>query len=129
MVAEPVLKLHTERTPSETILHCAGRITVETAALFQNTIRGLLPEAKCIVVDLAHVSYIDSAGLGALVAVWSSARRKSADLGFRWAEQHGTAASYEVKLVHFNDTIRKLLHVTRLDKVFGIPDASSRDER
>ena len=128
-VPEPALKLDTERTPTETIVRCTGKITVETAALFQDTIRGLIPEAKCIVVDLTHVAHIDSAGLGALMGVWSSARRKSAEMGFRWPEPHEAAAPYEVKLVHFNDHIRNLLRITRLDKVFGIPDESSRDDR
>jgi anti-anti-sigma factor len=127
-VPEPALKLDTERTPTETIVRCTGKITVETAALFQDTIRSLIPEAKCILVDLTHVAHIDSAGLGALVGVWSSARKKSAEVGFRWPEPHGAAAPYEVKLVHFNDYIRKLLCITRLDKVFGIPDESPRNE-
>jgi anti-sigma B factor antagonist len=121
-VPEPALKLDTERTPTEITVRCTGKITVETAALFQDTIRSLIPEAKCIVVDLTHVVRFDSAGLGALVGVWSSARRKSAEVGFRWSEPQGSAAPYEVKLVHFNDYVRKLLRITRLDKVFGIPD-------
>jgi len=124
-VPGPVLKLDTESTPTETIVHCTGKITLETAALFQETIRGLIPEAKCIVVDLTDVGHIDSAGLGALVAVWSSARRKSAEVGFRWPEPQGATAPYEIKLVHFNDHIRKLLRITRLDRVFGIRDESS----
>ncbi len=128
-VPEPALKLDTERTPTETIVRCTGKITVETAGLFQDTIRGLIPEARCILVDLTHVAHIDSAGLGALVGVWSSAKRKSAEVGFRWPEPHGAAAPYEVKLIHFNDYIRKLLRITRLDKVFGIPDESPCDER
>ena len=34
-VPEPALKLDTERTPTETIVRCTGKITVETAALFR----------------------------------------------------------------------------------------------
>jgi anti-sigma B factor antagonist len=128
-VPEPALKLDTERTSTEAIVRCTGKITVETAALFQGTIRDLIPQAKCIVVDLTHVTYVDSAGLGALVGVWSSARKKSADVGFRWPEPPGSQAPYEVKLVNFNDYIRKLLRITRLDKVFGISEESHRDAR
>jgi len=126
-VPESALKLETERTLTETIIRCTGKITVETAPLLQETVRALIPGAKCIVVDLGHVAYIDSAGLGALVGVWSSAKKKSAEVGFRWPEPHGAAPPYEVKLVHFNDYIRRLLRVTRLDKVFGAPDESPRD--
>ena len=127
-VPEPVLKLDTERTPTETIIRCTGRITLETAPQLQETVRALIPGAKCIIVDLGHVAYIDSAGLGALVGVWSSAKKKSAEVGFRWPEPHKTAAPYEVKLVHFNEYVRKLLRLTRLDQVFGVPDESPRDE-
>ena len=126
-IPEPTLKLETERTPTETIVRCTGKITVETAALFQDTIRSLIPEAKCILVDLTHVAHVDSAGLGAMVGVWSSARRRSAEVGFRWPEPSSSQAPYEVKLVNFNEYIRKLLRITRLDKVFGISDESHRD--
>jgi len=40
-VPETALKLDTERTPTETIVHYAGKITVKTAPLFQDTIRGI----------------------------------------------------------------------------------------
>jgi len=128
-VPAPALTFDTERNPAEIIVRCTGRITADTAALFQDTIRGLIPEARCVVVDLTHVAHIDSAGLGALVGVWSSAKRKSAEVGFRWPEPHGSGVPYEVKLVNFNDYIRKLLRITRLDKVFGISDESPRNER
>ncbi len=126
-VPEPALKLDTQRTATETVVRCTGKITLETAPLLQEEIRALMPEAKCIVLDLGHVAYIDSAGLGALVGIWTSARRKSAEVGFRWQEPHGAAAPYEVELVHFNDYVRKLLHITRLDKLFGVSDESRRD--
>jgi len=120
-VPEPALKLDIQKTTTETVIRCTGKITLETAPLLQGQVRALLPETKCIVVDLEHVAYIDSAGLGALVGIWSSAKRKSAEVGFRWPEAHGAAAAYEVKLVHFNDYVRKLLHITRLDKLSVFP--------
>lgn len=123
-VPRPELKLEAEKTPNETIVHCTGRITSDTAALFQETIRNLIPESKCITVDLSHVSYIDSAGLGALTGVWSSAKRKSAEIGFRWPEADGSPPAHEIRLVSFNSYIRKLLRITKLDKVFGIPEES-----
>ncbi len=126
-VSEPALSLTTERTAAETIIRCVGRLTLETAPLLQEEVRTLIPESKCIVVDLERVAYIDSAGLGVLAGIWSSARRKSAEVGFRWQELHGVAAPYEVKLVHLNDYIRKLLHITRLDKLFGVSDESRPD--
>lgn len=126
----PALTFDTERTPTEIIVCCSGRITLDTVALFQNTIRDLIPESRCITVDLTHVSRMDSAGVGALAGAWSSARRKSAEVGFRWPESHGPAPPYEVKLVNFNEYIRTLLRIARLDKVFGISQQSpDKEER
>ncbi len=122
----PGLKFETERTAKEIIVRCNGKINIETAGLFQETIRALIPEGKCIIVDLKNVPYLDSVGLGALVDVWSSARRRSAEVGFLWPDPHGGPAPYEVKLIHLNEHIRKLLRLTRLDKVFGIAEDSER---
>ena len=121
-VPGPELKLETEKAPNETIVHCTGRITSDTAALFQETIRSLSPESKCITVDLSYVSYIDSAGIGALTGAWSSARRKSAELGFSWPEAHGSPPAHQIRLDNFNSYFRKLLHITQLDKIYGEPD-------
>jgi anti-anti-sigma factor len=118
----PALKFETERTAKEIIVRCTGKINVETAALFQETIRALIPEGKCVVIDLANVPYLDSVGLGALVDVWSSARRRSAEMGFLWPDPHAGPAPYEVRLIRFNEHIRKLLQLTRLDKIFRTSD-------
>ena len=126
-VPEPALKVETQKTATETIVLCAGRLTGESAPVLQKMVRALIPEAKCIVIDLARVTHIDSAGLGALVGLWSSAKKKSAEVGFTWPEP-GSAEPYQVKLVHFNDYIRKLLHITRLDKVFSVSEESHRDQ-
>ena len=127
-VAEPALRVEIQKTATETIVLCAGRLTGESAPVLLETVRALIPKAKCIVIDLAHVTHIDSAGLGALVGLWSSAKKKSAEVGFTWPEPPGAAEPYQVKLVHFNDYIRKLLRITRLDKVFGVSEESHRDQ-
>ncbi len=119
-----VLRFETERTAKEIVVRCTGNINAETAGLFQETIRALIPEGKCIVVDLANVAYLDSVGLGALVDVWSSARRRSAEVGYLWPDSHAGPAPYEVRLIRFNEHIRKLLQLTRLDKIFGVAEDS-----
>lgn len=118
----PELKLEVERTPRELIVHCAGKITLETSAVFQNAMRDLFSQSHTIVVDLTHVTYVESSGLGALVGVWSSSKRKSADLDIRWPEGVASHAPHDVKFVTSNGYVRKLLRLTRLDKLFNIPD-------
>ncbi|MGB7850282.1 MAG: STAS domain-containing protein, partial [Candidatus Sulfotelmatobacter sp.] len=75
VIRNPELKLETEKKNSETTLRATGRITLATAAKLENTLRDLIPEGNCIVLDLTNVDYIDSAGLGALVSVYTHAIR------------------------------------------------------
>lgn len=98
----PELQLSTEKKPEETIVHGVGRITSATSDLLQSTIRGLIPGAKRIVLDLAEVNYIDSSGLGALVSVYMAASRAQCDL----------------ELANPKPRIRDLFKMTRLASVF-----------
>jgi anti-sigma B factor antagonist len=117
MVANPVsptpeLQLDTERTEKEIVVHCVGRVTSSTSSLLQSKVRELIPEKKTIVLDLSKVTYMDSSGLGALVAVWFSAKK----------------GGCELKLASLSDRVKELLHLTSLDKVFAVsrfPDTPS----
>ena len=73
----PELKLETIRTPEEITVRCAGRITSATTGLLQTTVRNLLPETKSLVLDLTDVNHMDSSGLGAVVGLYVSARRRA----------------------------------------------------
>jgi anti-sigma B factor antagonist len=107
MAANPVplpeLNLETIRMPEETIVRCTGRITSGTSALLQTTVRSLIPETKCVVLDLTDVSYMDSSGLGAIVGVYLSARRQHCGL----------------KLINLNQRLQELFRITKLASVFG----------
>jgi len=112
IVPTPELQLDTEKTETETIFHCAGRITSSTSSLLQSTIQTVIPEKKTIVLDLSKVTYMDSSGLGALVRVWVSAKREGCEL----------------KLVSLGQRVRELLHLTGLEKVLALsrfPDTPS----
>ena len=76
----PQLKLETEKKDSKTTVRATGRVTLETAATLETTLRDLIAEGKRIVLDLTNVDYVDSAGLGALVSVYMHARRTKCDL-------------------------------------------------
>lgn len=96
------LELNTEKNGDETIVHGKGRITSATTEHFQNTIRGLIPGSKRIVLDLTSVDYIDSSGLGALVSVYMAAGRANCDL----------------ELANPKPRVMDLLKVTKLASVF-----------
>jgi anti-anti-sigma factor len=107
MAANPVvptreLQLSIERKAEETTVHGVGRITSATSDVLQNTIRGLIPGTKRIVLDLAEVNYIDSSGIGALVSVYMAASRAQCDM----------------ELANLQPRIRDLFELSRLNLVF-----------
>jgi anti-anti-sigma factor len=98
----PELTLETVRTPEEIIIRCTGRITSGTSDLLQSTVRSLIPETKCVVLDLTDVSYMDSSGLGAIIGVYLSAKRQHCGL----------------KLIKMNERLQELFRLTKLAAVF-----------
>lgn len=117
MVANPIVpapefQLDIEKTQTETILHCAGRITSSTSFQLRSAVRSAIPEKKPIVLDLSKVTYMDSSGLGALVGVWVSAKRDGCEL----------------KLTSLGERVKELLRLTGLEKVLAVsrfPDTPS----
>ncbi len=114
MATQPIpargLKLELEEKPTETIIHCTGKITAENSDAFQAWIRDLIPASRghvtaitCrIVLDLSNVSHVDSTGLGALLGAWTAAQRRSCEL----------------EIANMNPRVEKLVEITKLDGVF-----------
>ncbi|MGH9714409.1 MAG: STAS domain-containing protein [Candidatus Acidiferrales bacterium] len=92
-----------------TAVDIEGRIVLgEESNAFREKIKGLLAAGKKkIVLNLANVSYIDSAGLGTLVATFHSARSQGATL----------------KLAHLGAKFKEVLQVTKLMTVFDTYDS------
>ena len=87
-----------------TVLDIEGRIVLgEESNAFREKVKGLLASGKKkIVLNLANVTYIDSAGLGTLVATFHSARSQGASL----------------KLANLGAKFKEVLQVTKLMTVF-----------
>jgi anti-sigma B factor antagonist len=102
------MKTSTRQTGDVTIVDVSGRISLgEESAALRDLIRDLLKNGqRKIVLNLADVQYIDSSGLGTLVAAVSTARREGGD----------------IKLVNLTDKVDDLMQVTRLYTVFEIAD-------
>ena len=99
----PVLQLETERQPDATIVHCTGKVVIDSWAMFTVAVRALIPEGKPILVDLANVSLVDSVGIGTFVSVWASARK----------------GGCELKFINLNEQIHDLFEITRLHGLFA----------
>ncbi len=91
-----------------TVVDIEGRIVLgEESNSFRERVKGLLAGGKKkIVLNLANVTYIDSAGLGTLVATFHSAR-----------SQGGT-----LKLANLGSKFKEVLQVTKLMTVFDVYD-------
>lgn len=86
------------------VIDLEGRIVLgEESNAFREKVKGLLAAGKKkIVLNLANVTYIDSAGLGTLVATFHSARSQGATL----------------KLANLGQKFKEVLQVTKLMTVF-----------
>ncbi len=88
-----------------TVLRCKGRIVFRDEALALSAkVADLLPTSRQVVIDLADVEMIDSAGLGELVVAFMS----------------GQITSVPVKLASPNRLVRKILEITNLNSVFEV---------
>ena len=92
-----------------TVLQLIGRVTLgEESNQLRNKLKDLLAQNKTrLVLDLAEVTYIDSAGLGALVAGFTSAQNQGANM----------------KLANLTTRFREQLNITKLVTVFDVYDS------
>ena len=87
------------------IVDCIGRIVFgEESAVLRDTIKKLIHENNRIVLNLGGVNYIDSGGLGTLVALYTTAN----------------TAGGSIKLANLSQRIGDLLQVTKLVTVFEV---------
>jgi anti-sigma B factor antagonist len=76
------LRIHTEYAASCAVLHVHGEIDVLTAdVLRERAASAAAPFARPrLVLDLDRVSFCDSSGLNALIAIWKAARSRRGDM-------------------------------------------------
>jgi anti-sigma B factor antagonist len=94
-----------------TVLQLEGKIILgEESNALRERVRSLLTENKHkIVMNMGNVTYIDSAGLGTLVAAFHSARNQGAVL----------------KLSNLGQKFQEVLQVTKLLTVFEVFDSEA----
>jgi len=102
------MKLVTRLIDCVEVVQVSGKIELgEGSAAVRDVVRDLLANGrKTILLNLADVDYIDSAGLGSLVSAFTSVRN----------------AGGELKLVYLTKKVQDLLQMTRLYTVFDVFD-------
>jgi len=100
------LQISEKESSGVTVLTLSGRVTLgEESSQLRAKLKEMLGAGKTrVVLDLANVSYIDSAGLGTLVAGYTSARNQGAGM----------------KLANLTKKFDEQLHITKLVTVFEV---------
>jgi anti-sigma B factor antagonist len=102
------MTITTREVSHVTIVDINGRITLgdETGRL-RDTVRELIAAGKKkIILNLAHVDFIDSSGVGELVSGFTAVRN----------------AGGELKLLKLTKKVQDILNVTKLYTVFDVKD-------
>jgi anti-sigma B factor antagonist len=84
----------------QSILHIRGSLNIHTVFNFQEMLRN--EPAQELIIDFSGVPYIDSAGLGALVAAYVGAQKTARKLAF----------------VAMNTQVKALIDMTHVSKLF-----------
>ncbi len=91
-----------------TVLDLSGKITMgEASGKLRSAVQDALGSSKKILLNLADVNYIDSAGLGELVSAFTTVKNGGGEL----------------KLVHLTKKVRDLLVITKLLTVFDVKES------
>lgn len=86
------------------VVRCTGRLNVETAPLLKTQVKPLLLPKRRVILDLTDLTHMDSAGLGALVGLYVSAK----------------SAGCELQLMNLTPRIREILSITNLLSLFEL---------
>lgn len=97
-----LLTLHTRTEPEAIVVECRGRLVREATDQLRQTVKPLISQTKCLVLDLTGLDHMDSSGLGALVGLYVSAK----------------TAGCQLQLINLNQRIRQLLGMTHLLSAF-----------
>jgi anti-sigma B factor antagonist len=104
------LKLSTKTQDGILIVDCVGRIVFgDESSLLREKIKEALAKNNHIVLNLGEISYIDSGGLGTLVALRTSAQN----------------AGGTIKLTQLTKRVGDILQMTKLLTVFDVYDSDA----
>lgn len=102
------LTMRTREVNGVSIIDLSGRLTMgETCAAIRDEVHDEVSNgARKILLNLADVNYIDSAGLGELTAAFTSVKNREGSL----------------KLLNLTKRVHDLMQITKLYTVFDVHD-------
>src|SRR5579864_9810659 len=108
------VKMTNREVEGVSVVELDGRIVLgEESNSLREELKSLIAKGrKKIVLNMANIKYIDSAGLGTLVAAHLSAK---------------TQGGASVRLCHLGRRVRQVMQVTKLLTVFDVYDTRSEE--
>lgn len=101
----------TDHTIHIQVIQLTDRIDAFTVPDLREEFQGLLEQGVSrFVIDLTDVTFLDSAGMAALVSLLRRARQADGDVRLVWPQL---------------DAARRILHLTKFDRVFEICDTAN----
>lgn len=97
------LTISTERFGDKAVLHCTGRLVSGVCGFLNRKFQEVCPDSKIIVLDLTHLEYVDSMGLGTLVRLFVSCK----------------SSGRRLELINLGPRVRELLGLTNLLGIFA----------
>jgi anti-sigma B factor antagonist len=103
------MKMHEKKTDSVLVLSLEGEIMggEDSKPLQDRVYRAIREGSPFIVLDMKQVNWINSSGLGVLMACLTTLRGSGGD----------------IRLVHASDRVRRPIEITRLDNVLLMFDS------
>jgi anti-sigma B factor antagonist len=100
------LKIHRREMHGVVILDLAGRITTgEPSVTVRDAVREEIDKGlKNILLNMGDITYIDSAGLGELIAAYTTIKNRGGQL----------------KLLNLTKRLHELMQITKLSTVFDV---------
>lgn len=93
------------RDPGAALVSVNGRLDAAAAPTFKQQITDAIAQGNVrLALHIAHVSFMDSTGLGALVSALKAARKANGDIG----------------IIAPSPQVQKLLKLTAMDRVFRV---------
>ena len=102
------MELATKRVQDILVVGLAepGALEASNVGDFREMVASLLEGTNKLLVDMINVTFLDSSGLGALVAIWRNLSSRDG----------------EIKLCSIDPAVRTVFDLTRMHRVFEIYD-------
>jgi anti-sigma B factor antagonist len=91
-------------TPQTYVVSLSGDLDVYTAPVLKTACQNLSTTIQHVILDLDHVEFIDSSGMGGIVSVWRKNRQ----------------AGLDTQVVTSQPLVLRRLQITQLDRVIRV---------